>query len=283
MDESLKQAAEAIAAAEALLVAAGAGMGVDSGLPDFRGKEGFWNAYPPYRHLRLSFSQMANPEWFRRDPEFAWGFYGHRLNLYRATTPHAGFGILLKWADRMTAGARVFTSNVDGHFARAGFREEHIAEAHGSIHHLQCGLCGKIWNADGVEIAVDPETFRAQGPLPQCDGCNMLARPNILMFGDDAWLCERAEQQLNLLEQWLEEIRDRRTVIVECGAGTAIPTVRSFSELVAGRENSTLVRINVREPEVPRGHIGLPMGALAALMAIDAHLSGGTDTRREDV
>ena len=34
-----------------LLVAAGAGMGVDSGLPDFRGKEGFWNVYPHWQSL----------------------------------------------------------------------------------------------------------------------------------------------------------------------------------------------------------------------------------------
>jgi NAD-dependent SIR2 family protein deacetylase len=32
-----------------LVVGAGAGMGCDSGLPDFRGNEGFWNKYPPYR------------------------------------------------------------------------------------------------------------------------------------------------------------------------------------------------------------------------------------------
>jgi len=64
---------------------AGAGMGVDSGLPDFRGDEGFWKAYPPMAKLGIRFSSMANPRWFESDPELAWGFYGHRLNLYRAT------------------------------------------------------------------------------------------------------------------------------------------------------------------------------------------------------
>src|SRR5579871_3047174 len=95
-DPRLRQAAEAVAAAEALLIGAGAGMGVDSGLPDFRGDQGFWRAYPPYAKLRLSFMDLASPEWFARDPQLAWGFYGHRLNLYRATQPHAGFQILLK-------------------------------------------------------------------------------------------------------------------------------------------------------------------------------------------
>ena len=45
-DAKLSRAAEAINAADALLVTAGAGMGVDSGLPDFRGAQGFWRAYP---------------------------------------------------------------------------------------------------------------------------------------------------------------------------------------------------------------------------------------------
>ena len=52
-------------------------MGVDSGLPDFRGDRGFWKAYPPYAKLGLHFAEMANPRWFDSDPELAWGFYGH--------------------------------------------------------------------------------------------------------------------------------------------------------------------------------------------------------------
>jgi len=79
----ITQAADVIRNAEALLVCAGAGIGVDSGLPDFRGNEGFWKAYPPFAKLGLNFIDMANPEWFSQDPELAWGFYGHRLNLYR--------------------------------------------------------------------------------------------------------------------------------------------------------------------------------------------------------
>ncbi len=96
-EQELDAAAGAIRAAEALLITAGAGIGVDSGLPDFRGNEGFWNAYPPLQHLGIGFMDMANPVWFKRDPELAWGFYGHRLELYRSTVPHDGFRILREW------------------------------------------------------------------------------------------------------------------------------------------------------------------------------------------
>ncbi len=75
------RAAEAIREADALLIAAGAGMGVDSGLPDFRGPEGFWKAYPPFGRLGLHFQQLACPGTLVRDPHLFWGFYGHRLNL----------------------------------------------------------------------------------------------------------------------------------------------------------------------------------------------------------
>ena len=60
-------------------------------MSDFRGPEGFWRNHPPYAKFGLSFEQLANPEWFTRDPALARGFYGHRLELYRRTTPHAGF------------------------------------------------------------------------------------------------------------------------------------------------------------------------------------------------
>ena len=96
-------------------------MGVDSGLPDFRGGSGFWKAYPPYAELRLDFVSLANPRWFASDPELAWGFYGHRLMLYRETEPHEGFGILRRWMSRMRGRGFVYTSNVDGHFQKAGF------------------------------------------------------------------------------------------------------------------------------------------------------------------
>src|SRR5690554_5324373 len=71
--------------ADGLIITAGAGMGVDSGLPDFRGNEGLWRAYPALRQSRLEFTRIASPAAFRREPELAWGFYGHRLELYRKT------------------------------------------------------------------------------------------------------------------------------------------------------------------------------------------------------
>jgi NAD-dependent SIR2 family protein deacetylase len=270
-EQELQRAAEAIRQADALLIGAGAGMGVDSGLPDFRGTQGFWRAYPPYEKLGLDFIAVANPRWFTADPTLAWGFYGHRLNLYRATQPHTGFRILLSWARRMRARAFVFTSNVDGHFQRAGFEPEAVAEVHGSVHYMQCrDRCGcEIFSADNHQVVIDEASMRAQEPLPACPNCGGLARPNILMFGDWDWDETRSAAQQARMENWIHSVLGKRLVIIECGAGMAVPTVRRFCEEMAAQTSGTLVRINTGEPSAPRGHIALPIGSLQALEAID--------------
>ena len=71
LEDSIERARKIFHDAEAVLITSGAGMGVDSGLPDFRGDEGFWNAYPPYRELGFNFVEMANPDRFREEPNWA--------------------------------------------------------------------------------------------------------------------------------------------------------------------------------------------------------------------
>ncbi|WP_307795834.1 Sir2 family NAD-dependent protein deacetylase [Amycolatopsis sp. 195334CR] len=269
MTAEIDRAAEWIGGADAVLVCAGAGMGVDSGLPDYRGDEGFWRAYPPYARLGLSFAELADPGHFGADPELAWGFFGHRLDLYRNTVPHRGFGLLRGWH----ASTRVFTSNVDGQFQRAGWPEDHVGEVHGSIHHLQCftGCSDRIWSADGIEVQVDPDTMRAHPPLPACPDCGGLARPNILMFDDFGWLPHRSDGPLEALTAWRRKHRD--LVVVELGAGQAVPTVRRYAEL-ASAATGKLIRINPREAEVRHGRgISLPLPSLEALSLIDSALT----------
>jgi NAD-dependent SIR2 family protein deacetylase len=101
---AIEQAAALIAQADALVIAAGAGIGVDSGLPDFRGNAGFWKAYPALANDGVGFMDIASPSAFHADPRRAWGFYGHRLALYRKTVPHAGFALLRKWGEAMPRG-----------------------------------------------------------------------------------------------------------------------------------------------------------------------------------
>lgn len=265
----IAHAAELIDAADAVIIAVGAGMGVDSGLPDFRGNEGFWKAYPALAKARLEFTRIANPSAFEHNPELAWGFYGHRLKLYRDTQPHAGFDILKTLGEAKPNGWSVFTSNVDGQFQRAGFTDGPIHECHGSIHHLQClePCCNDIWPVDDFHPEVDDVNCLLLNAPPTCPRCGGLARPNILMFGDWGWLHQREDTQSQALDRWLQKCH--RPVVIELGAGTAIASVRAFSQRIISRANGRLVRINPRESTVPSSRdVGLATGALTGLRLI---------------
>ena len=270
----LERAAEIIGKAEVFIITAGAGMGVDSGLPDFRGNQGFWQAYPPYARLGVSFVDTANPVHFERNPTFGWGFYGHRLNLYRSTIPHEGFSIIRRWIERNSAVYYVITSNVDGQFQKAGFSEERIVEVHGSIHHLQClkPCSNLIWPND-EEISVDTTSMHSLS-VPSCHRCGGISRPNILMFGDWSWLSERTSAQESRFEHFQETLGNKQIAVIELGAGTAIPTIRATSERLGWHHpHATVVRINPREPEILSPHISLACNALDGLQKIDRILA----------
>ena len=166
----------------------------------------------------------------------------------------------------------VFTSNVDGHFQKAGFAPERVVECHGSIHHFQCTVSctDEIWDAQSETVNIEESTFRAREPLPICINCQALARPNILMFGDGSWLSHRTDAQQARFDQWVGNLANSsaRLVVVELGAGSAIPTVRYTSERVVKNIGGSLVRINPREHDVPRGHVGLPVGAAEGIRRI---------------
>ena len=265
LEKNIKQASEVIKNADALFITAGAGIGVDSGLPDFRGNSGFWKAYPPIAKLGKSFSEMADPVWFYKNPEIAWAFYGHRLNLYRETIPHEGFFKLLELGKKKQYGYFVFTSNVDGQFQKAGFDDAFIEECHGSIHHLQCNqpCANDIWEIGEQKVNVDMEAFIATGELPKCKNCGGLARPNILMFGDWNWIPYRTNAQGERLQKWFQRLNifNAKLAIIEMGAGNAVPTVRYKSQQTSKNIDSTLIRINPRDYDVPKGAIAIPLGA----------------------
>jgi NAD-dependent SIR2 family protein deacetylase len=266
LEECIAQAVEVLSHADALLITAGAGMGVDSGLPDFRGNQGFWKAYPPIEKLGICFADMANPIWFHRSPKLAWAFYGHRLELYRNTSPHTGFLQLLNIAEHKKKGYFVFTSNVDGQFQKASYDENRIDECHGSIHYFQCTTpCnGHIWSADNIHVTLDEENFEAIEPLPRCPKCGALARPNILMFSDWSWNAHRTEGQSQRLLNWLNElqIEGSQLAIIEIGAGKEVATVRNYSEYAMRAYHAPLIRINPRDYEVPSNppnNISIPL------------------------
>lgn len=266
---NIKQAKRYIKEADGLIITSGSGMGVDSGLPDFRGDNGFWKAYPLIKKLGLSFSQMANPKWFDTNPKLAWAFYGHRLHLYRTIMPHDGFQMLLDLTITKNNNYFVFTSNVDGQFQKAGFDEQKIIECHGSIHYLQCthNCSDNIWEND-EKLNINMDSFEALH-LPICKYCNKLARPNILMFQDWLWNANRTNTQEQEYHNFLNENKNKKIAIIEIGAGEAIPTVRLEGEELASVLKAKLIRINPRDYHINKTlGVGLNLGGLKGIREI---------------
>jgi NAD-dependent SIR2 family protein deacetylase len=127
-----------------------------------------------------------------------------------------------------------------------------VVEIHGSIHVLQClqPCSDSLWPAAGFEPQVDEERCRLLSAPPVCPRCAAVARPNILMFGDAGWIPDRSDAQTARLRKWMDY--GANIVAIELGAGTAIPTVRRFTERCGLR----YVRINPTEPQT-RGALGV--------------------------
>mmetsp|Transcript_66793 Transcript_66793/g.186363 ORF Transcript_66793/g.186363 Transcript_66793/m.186363 type:complete len:378 (-) Transcript_66793:105-1238(-) len=300
VDTGLARAAEAILGCDALLFTAGAGMGVDSGLPDFRGTTGLWSD----RDVAMTYEEMSNDKWFFEDPAFAWGVNYTQIEMYRTTAAHDGYATLLKWATTLGKSWFVFTSNIDGMFEKAGFAAEKVVACHGDMHHLQCtkdfrecpsvneDRSDEVWTADcipsGLGSEIDPAVLRFRDPAIleasyfRCPRCGRLARPNVWFCADKHYVPRQSACALrDVYLKWLWALQERgaRLVVVECGGGLAIPSVRVEGEdAVEGcGEASLLVRINPSDCKVPAEKaVGLPFGALEGLRRIDAALEALT-------
>lgn len=237
-------------------------MSADSGLPTFRDANGFWKQYPHLGEKKIQFESIANPEAFRLNPRLAWGFYGHRMKLYKTAQLHTGYNNLSSIVKRARKGAFFVTTNVDGHFQKSGICSENIWEMHGSILSIQCTTpCSPIeWKIDPDTLNIDKEKGLAFGDLPKCPACGALARPNLLMFYDYEWLSERYDEQERRFRRYVSETK--KCVVIEIGAGTNLPSLRYLSASL----KHPVIRINPDAYAVSgSSDVSLPLTADVAL------------------
>eukprot|EP01084_Bolivina_argentea_P165036 286810_1 len=247
-----------------LLIVTGAGMGCDSGLPDYRSAGGFWNDYKPLfkdKTHALSLYEMSKTDWFRNDPLSAWGFYAHRAKLYRNAVPHDGFNVLfdLLHTEDETRDWFYMTSNIDGQAHKAGFEQAKLYQTHGSLHHLQClDYCedGDIVPFyDGYnKMEMEKETCRMKdvNAIPKCEECGAYTRPNVSFFSDtmDTFNNERIIKQKHKFMEWLQPYmkdKGKELVVLEIGCGKSVHSLRWECEYLASLENVKMIRINPTE------------------------------------
>ena len=168
--DALGAAARALGRADLVVVATGAGMSRESGIPTFReALTGLWARFDP--------EEMATEQAFRRAPARVFGWYAWRRMVVRAAVPHAGYDAIVA-LERLLPEVLVVTQNVDGLHARAGSRR--VVELHGSLERFRCLDAGHPYPADAVP---EPATEGELAP-PACPRCGAPIRPGVVWFGE---------------------------------------------------------------------------------------------------
>jgi NAD-dependent deacetylase len=164
-NEDIGAVAERLRSARKVLFITGAGVSAESGIPTFRGKEGWWRNYPP--------EELASPEGFARDPKMVWEWYNYRKQLIRDTSPNPAH-IGIAEIERLLPNVLVATQNVDGLHHEAG--SKNVIEIHGSIWKTRC-------TREDIEFEKNVIDTESKVP-PVCPHCGSLVRPAVVWFGE---------------------------------------------------------------------------------------------------
>ena len=159
--EKVQQLVEWLKQSKKTVVLTGAGMSTESGIPDFRSRDGWWRNIDP--------ATVANIEALEHNYDLFHDFYCARLDSLKGCKPHEGHYILADWEKRGLV-ERVATQNVDGFHKKAG--NTAVDELHGSIHAVRCQNCG----APAKELDFCDKQL--------CNQCGGRLRPGIVLFGE---------------------------------------------------------------------------------------------------
>ena len=159
-----------------ILVITGAGVSAESGIPTFRGKDGYWRNLDPLK--------LATPEAFARDPELVWQWYGERRDHIRTAKPNAAHEAITRLSN-LAPDFLLVTQNVDDLHARAGMAKEKMVQIHGDIFLTRCSQCQEQYREHEQKSA-------------RCCACGALMRPGVVWFGE-----QLDPKQIEIVETFL--------------------------------------------------------------------------------
>jgi len=163
-DNVIKRAVKDIVDSRKTIALTGAGISVESGIPDFRSAGGLWSKYDPEEYAHISA--------FRSNPAKAWNMIKDMMELVLGAEPNPAH-IALAELEKMGLLNSVITQNVDGLHQRGGSRE--VIEFHGSNQWLVCLGCGYRQEAASLSFEVIP---------PRCPQCSSILKPDVVFFGE---------------------------------------------------------------------------------------------------
>jgi len=162
----------------------GAGVSAESGIPTFRGKEGYWTVGSRDYHPQ----ELATHEAFERMPWEVWAWYLYRRGVCRAADPNAAHTALVRWDRALGDRFALITQNVDGLHVRAGSPVERTFPIHGDINLMRCAAdCtpGRYPVPETIGTVEKGEAVRPEHmALLVCPRCGGMARPHVLWFDE---------------------------------------------------------------------------------------------------
>jgi NAD-dependent deacetylase len=177
MEEIYQKAVDIIKKSKNLIALTGAGHSVESGIPDFRGKDGLWTKYDPmvYAHIDM----------FKIHPEKSWEMLAEMQKLTGTAKPNAAH-LALARLEEIGFLKAIITQNVDNLHQEAGSKK--VIEFHGNDKHLECLDCGRIYDANEFQIS------KTNPPI--CKKCTSILKPTVVFFGENIPVKAMAESML---------------------------------------------------------------------------------------
>lgn len=213
MENLIKQAARAICDAELTLALTGAGISVESGIPDFRSEEGLWSRYDPAEYATLSS--------FMRDPEKVWDMLREMNNLVNRAKPnktHHGMSEL----EQIGFLHYIITQNIDNLHQLSGSRS--IIEYHGNSSTLSCLWCNKSYS-----IKDKRDEF-----IPRCL-CGKVLKPDIIFF-------EEAIPEDVLMKSF--QLADSADTLMVVGTSAVVSPANTIPGIAKSR-GAKIIEINI--------------------------------------
>lgn len=186
------------------VILTGAGMSTESGIPDFRSKDGLWRKMDPMK--------LANVETLKNNYNTFHEFYKMRWEKLSSCRPHKGYDILAKW-EKQGLIQGIITQNVDDFHLMAG--NENVYRLHGSLNEFRCSKC---------ETISDREKFLNRS---SCNNCGGNLRPGIVLFGES--LPEKE------LYGAIDEI-DRADLVIVIGTSLTVFPVSQLPDITRGKK-----------------------------------------------
>jgi NAD-dependent deacetylase len=218
-----------------VLVLTGAGVSAESGIPTFRGKDGYWRNLDP--------TKLATPEAFAKDPGLVWEWYRERRQRIRNAQPNPAHKAIAKLAQHAQEFLLV-TQNVDDLHARSGSSKEKMVQIHGDIFVTRCSTCDFGLHDYEHDHEHEHEHESEEIDVPRCPRCEGLMRPGVVWFGEQLpW------DELRRVDNYLED--GPCDFVIVAGTTAAFGYIIDWA-LRAIASDGELVEVNPEETPLSR-------------------------------